>query len=184
MTFPAELLEHISNVSITTSFVVDANGNFVNDQGTSRGIGNKTDLALLGLLRRNSEVVLTSGLTARNDAYVMPKTADLAIFTVQGVSGLHLQEKPGQRLHLIGPSTANSYSEALDATAKLGYQKIHLEFGPKGLSALLDQIDLIVLSAVEDRGVKKFAEANHLEISKTYALPDLAIALVFGRGRS
>lgn len=184
MTFPAELLEQISNASITTSFVVDGNGNFVNDQGTSRGLGNKTDLALLGVLRRNSEVVLTSGLTARNDGYVMPKTADLAIFTVQGVADLHLQEKPGQRFHLIGPPKANSYLEALDETVKLGYQKIQLEFGPKGLNALRDQIDLIVLSGIEARGVRKFAEANNLEISETYNLPDLVIALVFGRGRS
>ena len=184
MTFPTELLEQISKASITTSFVVDAAGNFVNAEGNSRGIGNKTDLELLGVLRRNSQVVLTSGLTARRDSYVMPKTADLAIFTSQGVSELNLTEKPGQRLHLIGPPLANSYSEAQQAVISLGYSRVHVEFGVMGLKALIDQIDLLVVSSVEKVGVQKFSKAHNLQIAQIYQLPDLAIATVFGRGRS
>jgi hypothetical protein len=180
-TLPADLLDRISKARITTSFVVDDSGGFVNELGNSRGIGNQTDLELLRALRANAEVVLTSGLTARNESYRMPRHADLAIFTSAGVQGLDLKPRAGQKLQILSPPQVNSYQEALRALASR-YQSIHIEFGPTGVLAISPEIGLFVISGRKRSGIDAFIKELDLVPGETFELPDLFVTLALGRG--
>ena len=180
-TLPPEVLEAIAGASVTTSFVVDSFGSSVNRDGNSKGLGNETDLELLRTLRANSEVVLTSGLTARAENYRMPRHADLAIFTAQGVQSLDLKPRAGQQLQILSPPLVNSYQEALSAIQKR-YKSVHIEFGTRGAVALRQSIDLFVISGKEQLGVELFTKELELVTKATFVVPGLFITLGLGRG--
>ena len=177
------LLSAINASSITSSFVVDDTGSFVNDAGNSRGIGNESDLELLKALRAKSEVVLTSGLTARAEGYKMPRHADLAIFTARGVAQLGLKPKAGQKLQILSPPLVASYLDSLQAL-KTQYQSIHVEFGPRGAMAVSSEIDMFVLSSKTQAGIDIFVERLDLVPTASFELPDLSITLAVGRGKA
>ena len=180
-TLPPELLEAIANASVTTSFVVDSFGSAVNEEGNSKGLGNETDLELLRTLRANSEVVLTSGLTARAENYRMPRHADLAIFTAKGVQQLDLKPRAGQQLQILSPPLVNTYQEALSAIQRR-YLNVHLEFGTRGAVALRQSIDLFVISGKEQLGIELATKQLELNTAATFELPELFITLGLGRG--
>lgn len=175
MSLPNDLLALIADANITTSFVVDRDGQVARESGSSQGIGNATDKRLLGALRSSSEVVLTSGLTARVDRYRMPKTADLAIYTRQGVSELNLEPVPPQRLWIFGESEAGDYLEALNHLLSIGYQRIHVEFGPTGFAQLKPHLDLKVISSIGNEGLERFTEQHNLSAKATFELEDLIV---------
>lgn len=177
------LLSAINKAEITSSFVVDEIGSFVNEAGNSKGIGNQTDLELLRALRAKSEVVLTSGLTARAEQYTMPKHADLAIFTARGVSGLGLKPRAGQKLQILTPPLVTGYQAAISAI-KTQYQFIHVEFGWEGTKAIRNHIDLFILSSKQRQGIDIFVEKLDLVSTATFELPDLSITLAVGRGKA
>lgn len=183
MQLPAKLQDLIEGSSITTSFVVDPQGKSINETGNSAGIGNQTDMLLLRALRANAQIVLTSGLTARADRYRMPRTADLAIFTRAGVASLELNPKPGQNLVLIDGQHAPNYLSALQHLGTLGYQRIHVEFGVRGLMEILGHIELCVISSRDIAGPTAFLNATGITQTESFSLSDLFIAVGSGRGR-
>ncbi len=124
-----------SGVMISGSLVTSETGKFVDTEGTSNGISSATDRAWLGALRRNSQVVLTSGKTFRAESYRMPKTADLAVLSNAGVSTHDLVIPEGRNLHLLGPM--ESFTAGVHKLRQLGYGRIHLEFGPTGMREVL-----------------------------------------------
>jgi hypothetical protein len=178
---PTELLAKVSNASVTCSFVVSEQGEVITASGDSKGLGNATDLELLRTLRANSEVVLTSGLTARLERYRMPRHADLAIFTKRGVSNLDLKPKAGQRLQLLTPPLVTSYLGALRAL-QTRYESIHVEFGPTGALAIKDHVDLFVVSSVHEHGAAAFLRAIDLQQSTSFIAKNLFITTAIGRG--
>jgi hypothetical protein len=180
-TFDPELLAAISRARITTSFVVDEFGAVTNSAGNSQGIGNETDLELLKALRANSEVVLTSGLTARNENYRMPRHADLAIFTAKGVTQLDLKPRAGQKLQILTPPLVQNYADALLAV-RSRYGAIHIEFGPRGVLALKQEINLFVVSGVSKDGIDAFILKLDVHPETTFTHPDLFVTLAVGRG--
>ena len=124
-----------SGLELSASLVATQDGQFSGIDGTSNSVSNPVDRAWLAALRRNSEVVLTSGETFRAENYRMPKVADLAVLSRVGVSSDHLQPKAGQRLHLLGE--LYSYVEAVVELKRRGYRRIHVEFGPTGMRDLI-----------------------------------------------
>lgn len=180
---PSSFLERLQAAKVTTSFVVDSRGSITSAQGTSKGLGNESDLQLLLALRRHCEVVLTSGLTARVEQYIMPSSADLAIFTRQGVDALELRPKPGQQLLILSPPETVSYDEAL-AQLLNQYSRVHIEFGPRGFRNVLDRIDLVVVSSKSELGTDKFTASFDLLILEEIRLPDLFVTLAVGRGKA
>lgn len=163
--------------------MVSAEGSSVGDAGNSTGLGNQTDLRLLGFIRSQSEVVLTSGKTARADNITMPRTADLAILTATGVESLGLDPKSNQRLMIIGPEQASGYREALMSLRELGYRNIQVEFGVGGLEAVLDEVDCCVISGRVATGVALFQEMHGISQNAWFELEDLFVAVGSGRGR-
>ena len=166
------LKELVSGFSITASLVCDAAGNTVSPSGSSAGLGNKTDLALLVALRRQAQVILTSGSTFRADKYRFPKHADLAVLSNGSVD---IEVPAGQEL-LIKNS---GYREALQDLKGSGYSRIHVEYGLTGIStlALAGDLDALLLSSPSSSGVKALADQMMLKPT-IVELSDLCIGLV------
>lgn len=177
---PASLLNQIAKAKITCSFVVGEQGEIAKADGSSKGLGNETDLELLKTLRANAEVVLTSGLTARVEDYRMPRHADLAIFTSQGVAGLNLKPRAGQKLQLLTPPVVTSYKQSLEALLSR-YDYVHVEFGPRGVKQLVSDIDLFVISSRFAGSARLFCEELSVQPIEDFELPDLFITLAVGR---
>ncbi len=157
---------------VTASLVCDAQGNTVDGIGRSKGIGNATDLALLVALRRQAEVILTSGTTFRADEYRFPKFADLAVLTNKGV---YIAVPAGQRLHQLN----SSYVAAVEDLRRLSYTRIHVEYGFNGISELVNRrkLDALVLSSPTRQGVPILAAK--LCVNPVYIeLNDLYVGLV------
>lgn len=73
-------------------------------------------------------------MTFRIEQYRMPKTADLAVLTRTDLDISGLQPGPQQSVHLLRSS---SFEAAVADVEALGYQDIHIEFGPTGIMALV-----------------------------------------------
>lgn len=132
---PSFLNALVAGAELTASLVVSEQGDFVDAEGTSKGLGSPADRVWLGALRRQSQVVLTSGATFRAEAYRMPKTADLAVLTRKQLDSSHLEPKTGQHFHLLGGQ--DSYRSSISTLQGIGYERIHVEFGPAGMKELL-----------------------------------------------
>lgn len=63
------------------NFVVNIDGNFADQSGSSDGIASQLDRLLLGKLRSQADVIVTTGKTARIERYRSSKHAPIAILT-------------------------------------------------------------------------------------------------------
>jgi riboflavin biosynthesis pyrimidine reductase len=82
---PTELAERYGSWSgLRSNHVVDQNGRFFDDSGSSRGISNETDRQLLIALRAKSDAVIVDAATARSEKYWGLKTNTLAIISESG----------------------------------------------------------------------------------------------------
>ena len=164
--------ELVSGFAITASLVSDQHGNTVSTEGSSAGLGNSTDLALLVALRRQSQVILTSGKTFRNDRYKFPKHADLAVLTNQAVRTLAPE---GQKLIVSNLG----YQKTLTDLILSGYSRVHVEYGITGIRALVESnaLDALLLSSRDKPGV--LALAKDLKVEPVLLkLEDLYVGLV------
>lgn len=157
----------IAGCRITASLVVSEDGDFVSSDGTSKGLSDSADRAWLSALRRNAQVVLTTGETFRAEQYRMPKTADLAVMTKSRIDTDHLEPRPGQRFHQL--NDLPSFGSGISELGKLGYQKVHVEFGPTGMKELLkSNLDFTLFltgnsrEALEVAAGKLGASSSHL----------------------
>ena len=164
--------ELVSGFSITASLVSDQHGNTVSTEGSSAGLGNSTDLALLVALRRQSQVILTSGKTFRNDRYKFPKHADLAVLTNQEVGTLAPE---GQKLIVSNLG----YQKTLTDLILSGYKRVHVEYGITGIRALVESnaLDALLLSSRDKPGVLALAQDLKVE-PVLLELEDLYVGLV------
>jgi len=162
---------------ISASLVVSDEGLFVDPDGVSLGISSKTDRAWLAALRRNCEVVLTSGRTYRAEGYRMPKSANLAILSREFVDTSHLVVGEGQRLHVLGEMP--SVSEAIRELVSLGYSRIHVEFGRTSMRELLaSEVRVsLFLSGPSERSLEQAAQALGTNIEHLAQLDDLHLGL-------
>lgn len=134
-TVSAVALESLaSGVRISASLVVSESGQFSGEEGSSKSLSSSVDRLWLSTLRKASQVVLTSGETFRVEQYRMPKTADLAVLTRTELDTSGLQPSAQQSVHLL---RSPSFEAAVADCQALGYQDIHIEFGPTGIMALL-----------------------------------------------
>ena len=169
---PDYFRELVTGFSVTASLVADSSGNTVSALGSSAGLGNDTDLSLLIALRRQAQVIVTSGKTLRADNYRFPQSADLAVLTNFPVD---LKPPPGQKLI----SDNSSYLGLLSNLIRTDYQRIHVEYGITGIKELLrsNALGALFLSSKQKSGVEKLA--SELGVSPVcLAHEDLCVGLV------
>ena len=164
--------ELVSGFGITASLVSDKHGNTVSNEGSSAGLGNSTDLSLLVALRRQSQVILTTGKTFRSDRYKFPKHADLAVLTNQE---LKISTPDGQKLIVSNLG----YQQTLTNLILGGYKRVHVEYGITGISVLVKAkaLDALLLSSRDRSGVVALASALNVE-PILLELEDLYVGLV------
>ena len=157
---------------ITASLVCDSTGNTVSSLGSSKGLGNETDLSLLVALRRQAQVVLTSGLTFRADEYRFPMRADLAVLTTKPIE---MAVPTGQRLLVL----SSGYKEAVAQLQAEGYSRIHIEYGVTGIKEIVTGgvLDALFLSSRSAEGIAALAESLNLTPT-LIELADLYVGLV------
>ena len=162
----------VSGFAVTASLVCDEIGNTISSDGSSSGLGNETDLALLVAMRRQAQVIVTSGRTLRADNYRFPKSADLAVLTNQQFE-IHAPE--GQKLIV-----ANSgYEQLIQQLSTSGYTRMHVEYGVTGIKELIEgnALDALLLSSKKRSGVEALSrELKVLPI--IIQLDDLYVGLV------
>jgi riboflavin biosynthesis pyrimidine reductase len=164
--------ELVSGFAITASLVSDQHGNTVSSDGSSAGLGNETDLSLLVALRRQSQMILTSGKTFRSDQYKFPKRADLAVLTNRE---LDIAAPTGQKLIVSNLG----YQQTLTDLILSGYKRVHVEYGITGIRALIEAkaLDALLLSSRDKSGV--LALALELKVEPLLLeLEDLYVGLV------
>lgn len=166
----------LSGSNHTASLVCSSTGKFVDQNGTSRGLGGELDKLWLGALRSRVDVVLTSGMTFRAEQYRMPKRADLAVLSKHPLDRSTLSISAEQQL--IEFVEADFELSALELVQS-GYKRIHIEFGPSGISALLKssfEFDLW-LSGLSENSVTLGAQSLGLEANIIANLDGLSLAL-------
>lgn len=122
--------------------VVDETGTTIGPDGTSKSLGNHTDLQLLLALRSKSSVIVTTERTARAEKYVASRFAPIAIITRNPTSlaDIPAVSKPGA--NPLVTLTSNNAIEAsfMSFTEQLeqaGYQRFLFEGGVISLRALV-----------------------------------------------
>jgi hypothetical protein len=177
----------ISGFKITGSLVVDSFGSTVNALGNSRGIGGELDLKLLKCLRGQSQIIYTSGKTARAEGNIRPKKKDLAVLS-RKLSSETYGAGLGKVLNLSPLSgsglEANSVYQGLRILKGMEYQRIQCEFGAAGTFELLEAnaLDVLVISCEQGDGANLFARENNLAIAAKLRVAELTILMSTGRG--
>lgn len=162
----------VSGFAVTASLVCDENGKTTSSDGSSSGLGNETDLALLVAMRRQAQVIVTSGRTLRADNYRFPKSADLAVLTNQQVD---IVEPVGQKLIVSN----SGYEQLIQELSHSGYTRMHVEYGVTGIKELIagSALDALLLSSKQRSGVD--ALSRELKVLPTIIqLDDLYVGLV------
>jgi riboflavin biosynthesis pyrimidine reductase len=144
------------------NLVASVSGSAAGGDDTSETLTNRADRKILGVIRRDSDVVLVGAASVRAEGYQLPRTAPLAIVTSTGDLGGHrLTVKPDRFTPLVlcpsgiaetahaglpsaevvvVPDTAGRMS-AIDIVATLrarGLRRIVCEGGPSLAAQMLD----------------------------------------------
>lgn len=162
----------VSGFAVTASLVCDESGNTISSDGSSTGLGNDTDLALLVAMRRQAQVIVTSGKTLRADNYRFPKFADLAVLTNHKVD---IVAPEGQKLIV----SSSGYDQLIQELSRSGYTRMHVEYGVTGIKELIAKnvLDALLVSSKQLSGVE--ALSRELKVSPIIIqLDDLYVGLV------
>lgn len=123
------------------SLLVDSDGNTVGPDGTSKSISNSTDLQLLLALRSKSQLIVTTGQTARAEQYRASRFAPLAFLTQQPETLAHLPaiKEPGshKNIFLQPDSTELNFDELGLRLNALGFSKMLFEGGTSSLGRMV-----------------------------------------------
>ncbi|GAB3044518.1 bifunctional diaminohydroxyphosphoribosylaminopyrimidine deaminase/5-amino-6-(5-phosphoribosylamino)uracil reductase [Parafrigoribacterium mesophilum] len=104
------------------NFVTTIAGNAAGPDGTSDALSSRTDRAVLGVIRRLSDVVLVGASSVRAEGYLLPRTAPLAVITASGnLTGhripTHIQA--GRLLVICAQAAAEAVRSELPSTVEV-----------------------------------------------------------------
>lgn len=167
------------------TLVIDPQGHHAGVDGSSKPIGNHTDLQLLLALRSKSSVIVTTGKTARVESYKASRFAPIAVITRDpaSLSQLPLIKNPGVHKTIFlgsenyGPTTFAEFDEALNSK---GLTQILFEGGPSSLSALLlSKLPVTLVLSIANLSPNDFSEPYEAELRDLLAkvLPDSKMEL-------
>jgi riboflavin biosynthesis pyrimidine reductase len=93
---------------VRLNLIANVSGSAVGTNGTSETLSNRADRLLLGLIRRQGDLVLAGAASVRSEGYHLPATVPLAVVTASGDLGGHRIDPaiaPG-RLFVLCPESA------------------------------------------------------------------------------
>ncbi len=167
---------------VTASLVVSKHGQTVSELGTSKSLGNETDLQLLKWFRSRSQIVLTSGKTAFAENYRYPSSAELAILSRSERKYSSL-DNDLSRVRFLADQA--SYVSAVETLHSQGFERIHTEFGLEGFIEMVQSgfADGFV-SSVSASGITEFVDSTRLTVLSRHVFgADLVVCRVGGRGK-
>ncbi|MDQ1216474.1 dihydrofolate reductase family protein [Microbacterium arborescens] len=90
---------------VRVNMVTTLTGSASGGDGTSDTITSPTDRSILGIIRRDADVVVVGAETVRAEGYVVPRTAALAVVSRSGrLDGHRLTEAEAGRVVLVVPA--------------------------------------------------------------------------------
>ncbi|MFE1645091.1 dihydrofolate reductase family protein [Microbacterium sp. P01] len=117
---------------VRLNMITSVTGSAAGDDGTSETLTNRVDRMILGIIRRDADVVLVGAQSVRAEGYVVPRSARLAIVTTSGdLSGHRLTLEPGaaaDQVLLVCP--ADRAAELAARTSIHGVQVVAVAGGP------------------------------------------------------
>lgn len=109
---------------VRLNMVTTLTGSASGDDGTSDTITSPTDRTILGIIRRDADVVVVGAESVRAEGYVVPRTAALAIVSRSGrLDGHRLTRADADRVVLVVP-------EGVDPDAPAGVAVVTAGAGP------------------------------------------------------
>jgi riboflavin biosynthesis pyrimidine reductase len=88
--------------TLRINLVASVSGSAAGADDTSESLTNRVDRKILGVIRRDSDVVLVGAASVRAEGYQLPRTAPLAIVTSTGRLGGHrIDVEPGRFVPLV-----------------------------------------------------------------------------------
>lgn len=168
------------------TLVIDAQGNFVGLDGTSKSIGNHTDLQLLLALRSKASVIVTTGQTARAESYKPSRFAPIAIITrdPESLATLPLLENAGVHETLFLCSDQDepeAFSEYEASLKSKGFGRVLFEGGPKSLASLLSSdLPATLVLSIANLPLDELSDSTTGDLVNllTKVLPDNKLALL------
>jgi hypothetical protein len=157
------------------SLVVDSRGNTFGSDGTSKSVGNQTDLQLLIALRSKAALIVTTGKTARSEQYKASRFAPIAFITKdhQSLASIPAVEEPGSFENIFLSSDKplpNAFNDFDYELSGAGLPNFLFEGGLESLKSLLKS-KLEVTLVLSIANVQDFDEPKALELLNKI-LPD------------
>lgn len=100
--------------TLRINLVASVSGSAVGADDTSETLTNRADRKILGVIRRDSDVVLVGAASVRAEGYQLPRTAPLAIVTSTGDFGGHRLTLDPDRFAPLVLCPASAADTALD----------------------------------------------------------------------
>ena len=123
------------------TMVLDIDGNHTGEDGTSKSVSNDLDLQLLLALRSRSNVIVTTGKTARTEGYKSSRFAPIAILTrrAETLKNIPALDQVGAFENLVLRSETEhiNFAEVQENLKSRGFNTFLFEGGPASLSELL-----------------------------------------------
>lgn len=148
---------------VRLNFVASINGSAVGGDGTSESLTGGADRRILGVIRAAADVVLVGARTVREEGYLAPATARLAILTRSGDLGGHrLVAAATPPLVVCPPSAVAQVGEQLAGTpheivalpaAELVPRRIVAELAERGLASVVCEGGPRLAADLVDAGV-------------------------------
>ncbi|MGC5169912.1 dihydrofolate reductase family protein [Microbacterium sp. DT81.1] len=117
----AEIYARAPGPYVRLNMVTTLTGSAAGPDGTSETLTSRVDRAILGVIRRDADVVVVGAQSVRAEGYVVPRAARLAVVTSTGdITGHRLDlegDEPG-RVLLVCPAT--KVDEVAERAASIG----------------------------------------------------------------
>ncbi|MEY4500063.1 MAG: hypothetical protein RL319_1051 [Actinomycetota bacterium] len=151
---------------VRSNFVLNANGEFKDSSGSSRGLSNAPDFQKLLELRSQSNLIITDAVTAAREAYRPSKYAPIEIWSKSG-NFRGLKDQVGMRLIETTEATE------LLKRRKQTFQSIVLECGPTltrvfAKSHLIDELRVSVVGKLDPVKAQEVARTFAISIGLAY----------------
>ncbi|MEY4349569.1 MAG: RibD C-terminal domain [Actinomycetota bacterium] len=144
---------------VVANFVVDGDGQFIDEQGSSRGISNQIDRQVLVHLRHRTRAVLVGGNTARTESYRKDARFDTYVLT-------NSTAELNDGLISITASNDQELSELVTDICNQ-HEGLLVEAGPNLVSKLaaLNALDYLCLTIIDPREDSAFLVRKLFNVS-------------------